>query len=70
MTIGGFLEPNVFAQTGSSTIQNRQKKIIPTNNKKKADKKKPVSSYDIRGLLSYSQPNVIKKNITEIDLTD
>ena len=67
--IGSFLEPNVTAQTGPSTIQN-QKIYVPTNNKKKADKKKPVSSYDIRSLLSDSRPNVIKKKIIEIDLTD
>ena len=38
--IGSFLEPNVIAQTGPSTIQNQQKTNVPTNNKKKADKKK------------------------------
>ena len=37
--IGSFLERNVIAQTGPSTIQNQQKTNIPTNNKKKADKK-------------------------------
>ena len=68
--IGSFLERNVIAQTGPSTFQNQQKTNIPTNNKKKADKKKPVSSYDIRSLLSDSRPNVIKKKIIEIDLTD
>ena len=68
--IGSFLERDVIAQTGPSTIQNQQKTNIPTNNKKKADKKKPVSSYDIRSLLSDSRPNVIKKKIIEIDLTD
>ena len=68
--IGSFLERNVIAHTGPSTIQNQQKTNIPTNNKKKADKKKPVSSYDIRSSLSDSRPNVIKKKIIEIDLTD
>ena len=70
LTIGSFLERNVIVQIGPSTIQNQQKTNIPTNNKKKADKKKPVSSYDIRSLLSDSRPNVIKKKIIEIDLTD
>ena len=73
MITGSFLEPNVIGQTGPSTIQNQQKtKQIQqkTNNKKKVDKKKPVSSYDIRSLLSDSQPIVIKKKIIEIDLTD
>ena len=65
-----FLEPNVIAQTGISTIQNQQKTNVLTNNKKKADKKKPVSTYDMRRLLSDSRPNVIKKKIIEIDLTD
>ena len=50
------------------TIQNQQKTNVPTNNKKKADKKKPVSSYDLRSLLSDSRPNVIKTKIIEIDL--
>ena len=68
--IGSFLERNVIAQTGPSTIQNQQKTNILTNNKKKADKKKPVSSYDIRSLLTDSRPNVIKKKIIELDLTD
>ena len=68
--IGSFLERNAIAQTGPSTIQNQQKTNIPTNNKKKTDKKKPVSSYDIRSLLSDSRPTVIKKKIIEIDLTD
>ena len=68
--IGSFLERNVIAPTGPSTIQNQQKTNILTNNKKKADKKKPVSSYDTRSLLSDSRPNVIKKKIIEIDLTD
>ena len=36
-----FLEPNVIAQTGPSTIQNQQKTNVRTNNKKKADKKNP-----------------------------
>ena len=31
------------------------------NNKKEADKEKPVSSYDIRSFLPDSRPNVIKK---------
>ena len=66
--IGSFLEPNVIAQTGPSTNQNQQKTNVPTNNKKKADKKKPVSSYDLRSLLSDSRPNVIKTKIIEIDL--
>ena len=66
--IGSFLEPNVIAQTGPSIIQNQQKTNVPTNNKKKADKKKPVSSYDLRSLLSDSRPNVIKTKIIEIDL--
>ena len=70
MVIGSFLEPNVIAQTGPSTIQNQQKTNVPTNRKKKADKKIPVPSYDIRSLLSDSQPNEIKKKIIEIDLTD
>ena len=73
MITDSFLEPNVIGQTGPSTIQNQQKtKQIQqkTNNKKKVDKKKPVSSYDIRSLLSDSQPIVIKKKIIEIDLTD
>ena len=56
-----FLEPNVLAQTGSSTIENQQKTNVPTNRKKKADKKKPSSSYDIRSLLLDSRPNAIKK---------
>ena len=67
MIIGGFLEQNFIAQTGPSTIQNQQKTNVPTNNKKKADKKKPASLYDIRSLLSDSRPNVIKKKIIEID---
>ena len=54
VVIGSFLEPDVIAQTGPSTIQNQQKANVPTNNKKKADKKKPISSYDIRSLLSDS----------------
>ena len=70
VVIGSFLEPNVIAQTGPSTFQNQQKRNVPTNNKKKADKKKLVSSYDIRRLLSDSRPNLIKKKIIEIDLTD
>ena len=70
VVIGSFLEPNVIAQTGPSTFQNQQKRNVPTNNKKKADKKKRVSSYDIRGLLSDSRPNLIKKKIIAIDLTD
>ena len=65
--IGSFLESNVIAQAGPSTIQNQQKTNVPTNSKKKADKKKPASLYDIRSLLSDSQPNVIKKKIIEID---
>ena len=65
-----FLEPNVIAQTGPSTIQNQQKTNVSRNNKKKTDKKKPVSSYDIRSVLSASRPNVIRKKIIEIDLTD
>ena len=68
--IGSFLERNVIAQTGPSTIQNQQKTNIPTNNKKKADKKKPVSSYNIRSLLSDARPNIIKKKIIEIDLAN
>ena len=68
--IGSFLEPNVIAQTGPSTIQNQQKTNASRNNKKKTDKKKPVSSYDIRSVLSASRPNVIRKKIIEIDLTD
>ena len=39
------------------------------NNKKEADKEKPVPSYDIRSFLPDSRPNVIKKKIIEIDLT-
>ena len=70
MIIVILLEPNVIAQTGPSTIQNQQKINVRTNNKKKADKKKPVSSYNIRSLLSDSRPNVIKKKIIKIDLTD
>ena len=70
VVIGSFPEPNVIAQTGPSTFQNQQKRNVPTNNKKKADKKKLVSSYDIRRLLSDSRPNLIKKKIIEIDLTD
>ena len=70
VVIGSFLEPNVIAQTGPSTFQNQQKRNVPTNNKKKADKKKLVSSSDIRRLLSDSRPNLIKKKIIEIDLTD
>ena len=66
---GSFLEPNVIAQTGPSTIQNQQTNV-PMNNKKKSDKKKSVSTYDIRSLLSDSRPNVIKKKIIKIDLTD
>ena len=42
--IGSFLEPNIIAHIGRSTIQNQQKTNVPTNNKKKAGKKKPVSS--------------------------
>ena len=38
--IGSFLEPNVIAQTGPSTIQNQQKTNASRNNKKKTDKKK------------------------------
>ena len=68
--IGSFFKPNVIAQIGPSTIQNQQKTNVQMNNKKKSDKKKPVSSYDIRSLLSDSRPNVIKKKIIKIDLTD
>ena len=68
--IGSFHETNVIAQTSPSTIQNQQNRNIPTNNKKKADKKINISSYDIRSLLSDSRPNVIKNKIIEIDLTE
>ena len=70
MIISSFLEPNAIAQADPSTIQNQQKANTPTNNKKKAYSKKLVSSYDIRSLMSDSRPNVIKKRIIEIDLTD
>ena len=46
--IGSFLEPNVIAQTGPSTNQNQQKTNVPTNNKKKADKKKWFKKIIIR----------------------
>ena len=69
--IGSFPE-NVIAQPGPSTAQKQQKSNVNNlvNNKKKAEKKKPVASYDIRSLLSESRPNVIKKKVVEIDLTD
>ena len=71
MIIGSFLE-NVIVQPGPSTAQNQQKSNVNNlvYNKKKSEKKKPVASYDIRSLLSESRPNVIKKKVVEIDLTD
>ena len=63
--IATFLKLNVTGR-----LVHQQKMNVLTNNKKKADKKKPVPSYDIRSLLSGRRPDVIKKKIIEIDLTD